>query len=381
MPLQLSRFSVKIQIAAIGACAVAGVLVIGGIHASGQTSMARFKAAQTAANELREIATEMNVGLLEMRRSEKDFFLRREDRHAERHEKLVREFEADLPKFAGPLSRIPELSGLSPKISSVREGFQVYRKHFAQAVDLERKLGLTEAAGLEGALRTSVHAIEAKVGSADEAKLTNSVLMMRRHEKDFMLRSDPRYIAEMATRAKEFAKLLETSAITGRVFEDIKAGMAAYQRDFAAFADTRVALRAETKALSEAYATIDPVVDEIIKAVEKRYQDATSALQDADDLTSRSLWFALALTLAVVAAAAFLIGRAISKPLVELANVMGQVAKGDLGVRVDGGERGDEIGLMARALQVFKEALIAKKAADEAAASENAAKMRRAQRL
>jgi hypothetical protein len=65
MPLQLSRFSVKIQIAAIGACAVAGVVAIGGIYANGQASMTQFKASQVDAYELRKLATGMNVELLE----------------------------------------------------------------------------------------------------------------------------------------------------------------------------------------------------------------------------------------------------------------------------------------------------------------------------
>jgi methyl-accepting chemotaxis protein len=65
------------------------------------------------------------------------------------------------------------------------------------------------------------------------------MLMMRRHEKDLMLRDDLRYAAEMANRAKEFAELLEASSIQGTPLEEIRAGMAAYQRDFAAYAEAK----------------------------------------------------------------------------------------------------------------------------------------------
>jgi methyl-accepting chemotaxis protein len=251
---------------------------------------------------------------------------------------------ADIPKFAEPLGRVPELASLKPKIEAVRSGFEEYRKHFLQAADLQRKLGLTEATGLQGTLRSSVRAVESKLAGTSEGQLTIAMLMMRRHEKDFMLRDDPRYVTEMTDRAKEFAKLLEASSIKGAPLEDVRAGMAAYQRDFGAFAVAKSNLKAEMKAISDAYARIDPVVDEIASAVEKQYQAATSALQEADAATSRALWIALGLTLVIVGALAFLIGRAISKPLIALAGTMGQVSNGNLDTNVGGAERGDEIG-------------------------------------
>jgi methyl-accepting chemotaxis protein len=116
MPFKLSRFSVKTQIAAIGTCAVAGILMVGGIYANGQSSAARFKASQIAANELRELATGMNVGLLEMRRAEKDFFLRREERYVERHEKFAKSLEADIPKVAEPLGQFLNFPAYSRRL-------------------------------------------------------------------------------------------------------------------------------------------------------------------------------------------------------------------------------------------------------------------------
>ena len=40
--------------------------------------------------------------------------------------------------------------------------------------------------------------------------------MMRRHEKDFMLRRDPKYIAEVKKAAGEFSKAIEVVAFLRR---------------------------------------------------------------------------------------------------------------------------------------------------------------------
>ncbi|MCB5175363.1 methyl-accepting chemotaxis protein [Microvirga lenta] len=93
------------------------------------------------------------------------------------------------------------------------------------------------------------------------------------------------------------------------------------------------------------------------------------------------MWSAIAIVLVLVPSLAVGLGNAIAKPLLRITDAMQRLTEGQLAVAVDGTGRRDEIGAMARAVQVFKEALIAKKAADEAAALEADAKMRRAETL
>jgi len=80
-----------------------------------------------------------------------------------------------------------------------------YQAHFAAVVEQKRQLGLDEKSGLEGRLRSSIHDIESRVVQLHEPALVITMLMMRRHEKDFMLRRDAKYGDEMKKRASEFA--------------------------------------------------------------------------------------------------------------------------------------------------------------------------------
>ncbi|CAO4136642.1 methyl-accepting chemotaxis protein [Methylorubrum extorquens] len=71
----------------------------------------------------------------------------------------------------------------------------------------------------------------------------------------------------------------------------------------------------------------------------------------------------------------------VTRPLNAMTSAMGRLASGDLEVAVSGTDRRDEIGLLARSLQVFKDnALTARRLTAEQEV-ENAAKMRRAERL
>ncbi|TVR83369.1 MAG: methyl-accepting chemotaxis protein [Rhodospirillales bacterium] len=69
----------------------------------------------------------------------------------------------------------------------------------------------------------------------------------------------------------------------------------------------------------------------------------------------------LLLIIAVAGGASFLISRSISRPIAGLTTVMERLTKGDLDAEVTGADRRDEIGRMARSIQVFRENALAVK--------------------
>lgn len=66
------------------------------------------------------------------------------------------------------------------------------------------------------------------------------------------------------------------------------------------------------------------------------------------------------LLLAATAGLVTIVVRGITRPIAMLTRDMGLLAQGDRTVSIDGVERGDEVGAMSRAVQVFKDAMIAK---------------------
>jgi methyl-accepting chemotaxis protein len=85
--------------------------------------------------------------------------------------------------------------------------------------------------------------------------------------------------------------------------------------------------------------------------------------------------------LGVLAGVTVMLRRRVITPLATLTDVVGDLAAGRHDVTIPASDRADEIGTMAGSLQVFKEALIAKKVADEAATVEADAKIQRGQRV
>ena len=327
------------------------------------------------------LASTLDADLLRVRRSEKDFLLRADESFVAQHDEMSKHVGADLIR----LDRMAEdgsLHGtLREALSSAHAGFRNYKDAFAEVVNTSRVLGLDDKSGLQGSLRTSVHEVESRLAQADELRLANLMLMMRRHEKDFMLRLDPKYAQELRKRASEFETAMHDAAMPQVVRNEITSRMAAYQRDVSAYIGSRLRLVEATKTLSKTYADLKPVVDSIGTEIRKEQAATEVEIGQARSAAETLRWILVGLTVLIVSLVSLLTGRTIARAIAGMTEVMRRLASGDTAVVIDAQSRRDEIGTMAGAVQVFKDALIAKQQADEAAAAENAAKMRRANLL
>jgi methyl-accepting chemotaxis protein len=92
---------------------------------------------------------------------------------------------------------------------------------FRSLAALKTRRGLTPADGLEGTLREAVHAVETRIRDQGLANLTVTLLMIRRHEKDYLLRGDVRYLKDIETRITEFAAQMIGAGLSDQTKEDL----------------------------------------------------------------------------------------------------------------------------------------------------------------
>src|SRR5215470_10675393 len=234
MPHVSLRLRLTHKIVAIGAVGILGLMLVGGIYLAGSSSQERFAMSEREAQALSGTTAKLAVALLESRRAEKDFLLRNDMKYAERHGALAKEISAQIDKARQQLQTSGQ-ADLAGKMGQIGSGYVTYAKHFSDVVEDKRRLGLDENSGLEGTLRKSVHDIETKLKDFNEPSLLVTMLMMRRHEKDFMLRRDAKYGADIKKRGTEFMTLMEASSIPPSARIELGQKLDAYQRDFAAW--------------------------------------------------------------------------------------------------------------------------------------------------
>jgi methyl-accepting chemotaxis protein len=299
------------------------------------------------------LSSKIEIELLEGRRAEKDFLLRNDSKKADSQIAIGKSVAADIDMLHGKIVAAGR-SDLVRQIEAMRTSLEQYQAHFVKVVELKRQLGLDEKSGLEGRLRTSVHDIESRIDQLHESALLTTMLMMRRHEKDFMLRRDAKYGDDMKKRASELTIGIENANIPEAAKAELKQKLSDYQRDFFAWMETALTLAGELKVTSESFSTVEPVIEAVSKAVNGIRAEAERSNAALRENIQRRMGISIPLIAFAVLGAGFFIGRSISKPLSAMTAAMVDLANGNFAVVLPGLGRADEIGKIAQAVEAFK---------------------------
>jgi methyl-accepting chemotaxis protein len=341
------------KITAIGIIGVAGVILVGAMHMYGESSVAANRNAAEAARTISELNRKVEIELLEGRRAEKDFLLRNDPKKADDQIAISKSVSADIEMLRTKVLAAGK-PDLARQIEAMSVSLKQYQAHFLAVVESKRQLGLDETSGLEGRLRSSVHGIESRVNQLREAPLLITMLMMRRHEKDFMLRRDRKYGEDMKKRAAEFVAGMESANIPDAARTELKQKLSDYQRDFSAWMEAALILAGQLKATSEAFAAVEPVIDAVSKDVEGIRVEAERSSRTTIESIQRQMEIAILLIACVVIGAGFFIGRSVSRPLSTMTAAMVELARGNFSIVLPGLGRADEIGEIAQAVETFK---------------------------
>jgi len=349
MPRLKFRLGLAAKIFAVGGIAISGLVLVAAVYFYGENAQLHYQKMSEEANAINAVMDKISVRLLEMQRAEKDFLLTDDDKYVKRHGDLAMQ----AGEAVGNLKRMLEASLYAELVSStndIRTGFSAYTKGFLALVEAKRQLGLNPEFGLQGSLRKSVHDIEKSLGEFDQPQLTIGMLTMRQNEKDFILRRDAKYSAELKKAAAVFSSTLDKSNLPAAAKEDIARKLGAYVKDFAAYTETTQVVVDGQKSVADAFAKVEPQ----IQAVEQLLDGAnTEARTEADAFRTRTaLIMKVALLVIILGGglSAFLLARNITRPIVALRTPMQEFAKGNLDLAVPGLNRSDEVGDMAREL-------------------------------
>ncbi len=348
----LSRCRIACQIASLGAVGIIGLLLVAAVTFWGNAQVDGFAATATEARDAAELETSLQTALLQARRHEKDFLLRRDAASQSRHAAAMDSIANINATLSTRLVNLPEARA---NLTDVTAGIDRYAATFRSVLSAAQTVGLDEAHGLLGELRARVHAVEEKLDGVEAPGAQIAMLMMRRHEKDFIARHDAKYAAELKARLPDFVAGIANLAPALR--EELMAKMNDYQAIFGRFLTETLAEQQSVKGLSTAYADIEPRLEALHTSFANR---ATSARQDGEAAkvaTGRIVLLLTGLIAVLVVGLSWLIGRGIARPIVAVTGAMEALVAGNLNVALPEDERTDEIGTMVRVVHQFKHSL------------------------
>jgi len=359
------------RLASLGIVAAAGLSIIGATYWMSSLQTSAAEAHRRQSDQALALTRAVHYEFLNSRRHEKDFILRRDNRYAT-------QVDESAGKIAAALAALTEVTdaGQHPQIDAIGRGYQAYHQQFRTIADQERQLGLTPSDGLQGQLRTAIHTVEATLKDFTAPGVQISMLTLRRHEKDFLLRTSRSYLEAFDAEVRNFQIALATSPIPATEQITIRRLTDQYRTAFVTLGEARLGTEVEMKKLSDAFAEVSPKLDALAKQMEDGAQADAATAAAVQSRTFSVMLLTIGAVVLLMVGLTVLIGRSIITPITAMTGAMGSLADGKLDTVVPALERRDEIGEMAKAMQVFRQSAIDKQRMEvESRAAEEAQRL------
>ncbi|MBE7635974.1 hypothetical protein GUA87_03905 [Sneathiella sp. P13V-1] len=345
-----SRMSFKAQLAVPIVATVIGLLFIAAIFFFNANVSERIMGVMVGTNKVSQNILHLEADFLKARKAETDYIQYRQPELIDHHKALLEEARL----LATQIMEATTTEDEKTLVQNMISGIDNYEASFQSVVSQIKVVGENEKAGFQGALRKAVHSVEELLKEHQNDKLTVTMLMMRRHEKDFLLRFDPKYIGRMDKRLAEFTEQLKVADIPDNAKAVITQRMAAYHKDFKTMAEGWLKLREDVTSLETSANTAEAANQATIDYLQEVYEKIQVATDDARQNASFWITFALVVIGLLMIVCTTLIGRSLSGLMSAMTKAMNRLADGKLDTDVPSTERKDIIGAMATAVNVFK---------------------------
>ena len=295
-------------------------------------------------NEFGYLTLKVSELILQGRRAEKDFLLRADLKYVKRH-------DGTMEQVFTTIDRMDQIAATEEErqiLLKVRELSAAYQSTFKQMADTKVVLGLNENAGLQGAFRNQVHDVEDLLKKEKAIELTASMLMMRRHEKDFLLREADKYPTRMAGEQKKFSTLLAKSRVPAATRKIITRAMADYYKGFLALVQGTRDYRSAIAVYREKVHALDPELVTLTEITSKATESNRITVDQQRNTAALVFIATLLVTALTTLSLLLLIIRSVARSLGRLTNTVEEVAQGNYDARVNLDTK-DELGDLAKA--------------------------------
>jgi len=194
----MDRLSIKWKLSLLAILAAIGFVVLISYNFISTSTLMQF-------NEISRKTVQLEAEMLMLRRHEKDFIARKDLKYLKKFQTSFKQNSSTLKQIEQQLSTV-DID--NQQLIELRKLIISYQEIFSRLVKQQQKVGLHAKDGLYGSLRSQVHQIESLLTDREKSfgasielhSLMRTMLMLRRHEKDFMLRRDVKYVAKFNNR-------------------------------------------------------------------------------------------------------------------------------------------------------------------------------------
>lgn len=221
---------------------------------------------------------------------------------------------------------------------------------FENASALQIELGLDENSGIQGQMRSVIHNLETALATAQEnlananfsdaqqqtvevLNLQNLLLSLRRHEKDYLMRDDDKYVERLSDTRDAFLEAMSESSLSGAEQDSMATMINEYFGHVLTLVDRTENYKQARNEFAAQERGLSTLVSSIVTEVQGDLEQIRTETTAEVDLLNRVFAGVLAAGAIIVLIAVLLISGGLFRSLRRLQGAMQQVAAGNLEAR------------------------------------------------
>lgn len=213
------------------------LLVLGIYQIAMNATSGGFRGLLEAELRIKESAQHAESAMLQCRRNEKDFLLRKDKKYLGRFQENLSKVVAQAEAIV-PIARSIDASSMAADAGSIKNSAARYSDEFSALVVAWERRGLDHESGLQGAFRKIVHDAEAAFKAHQVEDLYVDMLLMRRWEKDYNRTQSRKYLDRMEKTQASFLAGLDARSEMSPELQDAVDGFARYKQAFSRYVST-----------------------------------------------------------------------------------------------------------------------------------------------
>ena len=211
--------------------------------------------------EMLETLKNVNINMLLARRYEKDFFLTNKKSYLEKHKKVIVNLNGKINSLKGMNADIVTNEDVASLLTSAAN----YNKGFLSAVNTVRLEGDSKT-GFRGDLRKVAHKLEGLIKKHSLGpEATVQLLMLRRHEKDYLLRRTEKYLNKVNKRLVTFKETTMELTEDGAALANFEKNFTTYKAGMKGIYDNDIARKNFIKGFKKDVHRVEEITKKDIK--------------------------------------------------------------------------------------------------------------------
>jgi len=284
------------------------------------------------------VVDDLQISMLQMRRYEKDFIRTHSDKYHKKFMAAINNFETLLKDSKA--SKNAKLK-MVEEINKYKNGFKAYLAATESVTAQDQSYEI---------LRSSAHGIEAALDSIHVPDANAMALMIRRHEKDYLLRGSPKYVTSTHKALEDLIQAFKSSGVFEKHIVAAETNINAYKKSFDELVAEDKIIKAITATMRDTVHKIEPEVAALFDTAMKM---ASSKTETTTQMAKSGSNFAIMIgiiTCLIALILGFFITHMITKPVNKIVHIANAIAEGNLDREVDI-DQNDEIGKLAEAFR------------------------------